>query len=80
MENIKKILNFRGINFNSLRSIFRAAYQEKLIENPEVWFEFLRVRNDATHIYNEEMAEDIYAKMSKFKLELEKVVDTVTKL
>lgn len=39
---LKKILAFKGININSPRETFREAAKQKFIQDPLVWFEFIK--------------------------------------
>lgn len=41
----------------------RAAFKAELISNGDVWMEMIKSRNQTSHTYNEETAEDIYAKI-----------------
>ena len=70
---LRRVLASRGIEVNSPREIFRAAAQEKLIDNPETWFEFIGMRNQTVHTYNKVLAEEIFASLPAFKVELDKL-------
>ena len=49
------------------RELFRTAHQSGLISNPVEWWEFYEARNKASHIYHEEIAEEVYQLVKKFK-------------
>ena len=46
---------------------FRAAAQIALIEDPEVWFKFIRLRNLTVHTYNEDTFNEIYSELPEFE-------------
>lgn len=45
------------------RDATREAFNMELITDGEVWMDMIRSRNQASHTYNEETAEDIYGKI-----------------
>lgn len=68
------------MDINNPRDVFRIAAKHGLIEDPVIWFEFIRKRNLTTQMYDQEIVEDIYEDLSKFKEELTKVIDKIMKL
>ena len=54
---------------------FRKAVLMKLIDDPEVWFEFRRKRNLSSHIYDEEELESVLSIFDPFSFELNKLID-----
>lgn len=77
---LKKILSFKGVNVNSPRDVFREAAKQGLIEDPKIWFEFIKKRNLTVHTYNEDDAEEIFECLPKFRDELSKVIEKIKKL
>ncbi|MCF7800131.1 nucleotidyltransferase substrate binding protein [Candidatus Babeliales bacterium] len=77
---LKKILDYKGLNVNSPRDVFRLAAKEGFIEDPKIWFGFLEKRNLTVHTYNQEYADEIFESLPKFKEELSKVVNKIKKL
>ena len=59
-KTLKRILNGRGKDLNSPKPIFREAALEKLIDNPELWFDFTKDRNETVHTYNKTIANNIF--------------------
>ncbi len=47
------------VDKNSPRAVFKEAYAQKLIMNEENWLLMLKDRNLTSHVYKEEMAEEI---------------------
>lgn len=50
----------------SPKDSFRVAADLGLIENPLVWFDFLKSRNEATHLYDEQKADEVFSKVPDF--------------
>jgi nucleotidyltransferase substrate binding protein (TIGR01987 family) len=77
---LRRILAFKGVNASSPRDVFREAARLDLIEDPKIWFDFIKKRNLTIHTYNEECADEIFESLPEFKEELEKLVRTITHL
>lgn len=65
-KTMKRILAERGLVANSPKEVFRLAALDGLIDNPELWFEFLRKRNMTVHTYDQDEADDIIAICPQF--------------
>lgn len=48
-KTLKRILSFKGVDVNSPRDVFREAAKQKLIDDPMIWFTFIKQRNLTTH-------------------------------
>lgn len=72
-ENISRDI-VDGVPRNEL---FRRAAESKLIDEIEKWFEFHKVRNKTSHIYDEEISKEVYIISKEFlpeaKLFLERI-------
>ncbi len=79
-KTLKRILNYKGMDVNTPRDTFRLAAKENLLEDPEVWFHFLEHRNETVHIYNQEVAQNIFAALASFRDELRKVTEKIKAL
>lgn len=55
---------------NNPRMVFRDAAQNNLINDPEIWFKFIEYRNQTVHIYNEDVANEIFNMLPTFRNEL----------
>lgn len=75
---LKKILSFKGIDANSPRDVFREAAKQKLIDDPLVWFEFLKKRNLILYAYNQNYLQDIFKSLPDFKKEIAKLISQIT--
>lgn len=61
---MKLYLEIEGIQeAKSPRSTFKEAFQYGLIEEGDIWIEMLKDRNLTSHVYDEEMSEEIYKKI-----------------
>lgn len=68
---MKRLLNMRGKVANSPREAFRMAALEGFIEDPELWFDFLKKRNLTVHTYNETEVENVLSICDAFSKNLE---------
>lgn len=63
---LKELLRYEGANqaaTGSPREIIKTAYAYFDFIEESIWLEMLRDRNDTTHIYNEEAAEQLVEKI-----------------
>ena len=73
-KTLKRILVDRGKSVNSPKPVFREASLEKLIDDPEVWFEFIEDRNLTVHTYNKLVANNIFKDLHLFDNEMQKLM------
>jgi len=71
---MKRVLESRGQETGSPKDTFRKAALEKLIDDPEVWFEFQKKRNLTTHTYEQEILQEIVSSFDEFSLEIKKLL------
>src|SRR5438132_7332187 len=57
---MKKILLKKGIETNNPRDAFREAGINHLVNDPEMWFDFILKRNLTSHTYDEQLASEIF--------------------
>jgi len=67
---MKRFLMARGVETGSPKDTFRAAALEKLIDDPETWFEFQKKRNLTVHTYEQKNLDLIVAIFDNFSIEL----------
>ena len=66
-KTLKRFLETRGfIDLNSPRSVFSAAYTERLIDDELIWSTIILKRNVSVHTYNEKLAESLYAELPSY--------------
>lgn len=51
------------VDLNSPRSVMREAYAFGLIDNDALWNDLLKDRNQTSHVYNQETARNIFARI-----------------
>jgi nucleotidyltransferase substrate binding protein (TIGR01987 family) len=71
---IQEYAKYKGIESASPRDAFRVAGDLGIIDNPNIWFEFLKDRNLTTHLYSEEDAAKIFSHIPNFIVETEKII------
>lgn len=71
---MQEYIKDQGSDCKSPKSCIRTGAQLELIDNPELWFDFLKKRNLIAHTYNEKMADKIYQQAVKFPREAEKLL------
>lgn len=67
------------LDVNSPRESIRLAAQSGIIENVEIWLDFLDARNQASHVYDQAAADAVYETVKKFLPEAEKLVQKLEK-
>ncbi len=56
-KTLKEYLVYNGLLVESMpRAVFKAAYENGVIDNADIWLEMIRDRNIASHEYSEEQA------------------------
>jgi nucleotidyltransferase substrate binding protein (TIGR01987 family) len=67
-KSIRKLLLSQGRNevSGSPKPLLRDALEEGLIDNLELWFNFLEARNHIAHTYNEKQAQQVYQYAQSF--------------
>ena len=71
---MKRALESRGQEVGSPKDTFRKAALEKLIDDPELWFEFQKKRNLTSHTYEQENVASILSIFDKFSEELDQLI------
>ena len=69
---LKHAFNIR--NIKNLTTLYSQAAKNSLIEDPEIWFEFIKMRNITSHSYNEEAIEEIVAIFPDFRKALDTLI------
>lgn len=68
---IKLYAKKEGLECQSPRACFQVAFQLNLVENEELWPDMIDERNKSVHIYNEQSADMVYAKLRDYIAPLE---------
>ena len=67
---MKKLLEERGRIANSPKETFRMAALEGFIQDVEIWFNFLKMRNLTVHTYEENEADKVIEILPLFSQEI----------
>jgi nucleotidyltransferase substrate binding protein (TIGR01987 family) len=76
----KVSIKLLGLQTKAPNPAIRDMAQNNLIDNPDVWFEFLLARNKTSHSYDEDIAREVYAEIQKFIPELDKLLSNLEKI
>jgi nucleotidyltransferase substrate binding protein (TIGR01987 family) len=71
---IKNVLEERGLEVGSPKDTFRKAALEKIIVDPEIWFNFQKIRTITVHTYQEENVAQVLAIFDSFSTEVAYVI------
>lgn len=71
-KTMKRVLRAKGSSVNHPKDVFREAAAEGLISDVTAWFTHLEARNRTTHIYKRSVAEEVFAVLPHFRVDLEK--------
>lgn len=74
---MRQLLEERGKIAFSPRETFKLAALEGLIEDPELWFDFLNKRNLTTKTYQESELETILSMLPKFSAEIRSFLSSI---
>jgi nucleotidyltransferase substrate binding protein (TIGR01987 family) len=73
----KKVLEFQGYQIDTPRNIIRELAKIGWIDNPEDWIEFLDARNKTSHLYHEEVANELFKLVPLFLSSSHKLLSTL---
>ncbi len=82
-KTLKEFMKYLGVTLeNSFpRTIFKKAYVNNLISDDKVWINLLEDRNSTSHIYNENMAEEIADRIkNQYVSAIKELIDNLEKL
>lgn len=73
-KTLKRVLEVYGVQVATSRDAFRAAVKIGVVDTPQLWFEFIELRNLSSHTYKEAVAKTIYLQLQKFDQEVHNVI------
>jgi nucleotidyltransferase substrate binding protein (TIGR01987 family) len=66
-KTLKQYLQRRGIvDLNSPKSVFTAAYTEKIIDDESIWSIIITKRNLSVHTYNQKLADSLFSELPEY--------------
>lgn len=71
---MKKILLKKGVETNNPRDTFRAAGINHLVNDSEMWFDFILKRNLTSHTYDDQLAHEIFDFLPIFLKEVDRFI------
>lgn len=82
-KTLREFMKYLGVTLeNSFpRTIFKKAYVNNLISDDKVWINLLEDRNSTSHIYNENLADEVANRIVKYYVNaIGELVDNLDKL
>ena len=76
----QKVLKYQGRVARFPREIFCLSAELGLIKDPEVWFEFMDVRNSTSHTYDVNVLDQIFSLLPRFIREFDLLIKNLQKL
>ncbi len=77
---LKRILAYQGVECHFPRDCIKQAFRYGLIENDDLLLDMLADRNLSSHLYSEEMAREVYARIKEiYARELERLLSSLKK-
>lgn len=73
----KKVLEENGVVAIAPKDVIRELANIDWIDNPEDFIEYLKMRNESSHSYHEEIANKIYEASKRFVPACEKILETL---
>jgi nucleotidyltransferase substrate binding protein (TIGR01987 family) len=70
----KKVLEYHEYKIDTPRNVFRELAKLDWIDNPDEWIKFLEARNKTSHIYHDEIAEELFRIIPSFLLSSKKLL------
>lgn len=62
----KTSIKLMGSTTTSSKMAVREMARNNLLQNPELWLEFIDARNNTSHSYDEEIAAKVFVKINEF--------------
>ena len=62
-KTMKAYLEELGLSCNSPIGCFKEGYRQGVLEYEDVWTNIIRTRNKTVHIYDEKLADEVYAEL-----------------
>lgn len=76
----KTSIKVLGLETKAPNPAIRDMAQNKLIDDTQIWFEFLLARNKTSHTYDEDVAKEVYAEVQRLIPELDSLMMRLQKI
>lgn len=70
----KTSIKILGLNTKSPNVAIRDMAQNAIIDDPQIWFDFLIARNRTSHTYAEDVAKQVFEEVARLVPELDKLI------
>lgn len=77
-KSMRRVLGDRGITAYSPKEVIRLAASEGLIDSPDRWLDYIDKRNLTSHIYNEEVANEVYGVIAAFRVDARSLANVLS--
>ncbi len=77
-KTLRLFLEDQGIICNSPKMCLKEAFKIGWIENEESWLSLMKARNMTSHVYNEELAMEVYHTIKKGHQQIRDVIGVLT--
>lgn len=71
-KTLKRMLEQEGNNTSTPKDALKNAYRIGWLDNEDIWLQMLRDRNETSHIYDQNKAQQIYQNIKTYLPELER--------
>lgn len=78
-KTFKRLLEFEGIETSTPRESIKEAFAINWIQSEVLWLDMIKSRNLSSHVYDEKIADNVYAKIKEYTPELRKTYDFLIK-
>jgi len=68
-KTLKAILEYQGIECYAPRNCIKEAFKSNIVDDDEIILDMLEDRNKSSHIYNEEMSDEIFERIKNVYFE-----------
>ncbi len=76
----KTSMRVLGLETKAPNPAVRDMAQNKLIDDTQIWFDFLIARNKTSHTYNESLAKEVYLVVETAEIEFTKLIERLKKI
>lgn len=77
-KTLKAHLEEKGVKVFTPRDVLKSSFQAGLIDDNPLWMVMIDTRNATSHVYNEKMAEGVYADLPRYLPLLKSLSETLS--
>ncbi len=75
-KTLKKVLEYNKLDFiPAPKQIIKEAFKLKYIDSLELWYEFLDIRNQMSHVYSDYYSKDNFEFIKKYSYKITETVE-----